>query len=157
MGEYMLLGTTLLKTALVTTVAAASFSFTPAQIQSGADYLNNLCGDTFCGGDFDYTVENISCEGTSCSIQTTVFSYYEDDNDTVSSIADLSEEERNSESLSVSADLGEGYNDYEEYSYPTFTATCKVEVKNSEDTDEEFYSAMVDSCVPSIESFVRNL
>jgi hypothetical protein len=42
------------------------------------DYLNDICGDTYCGGDNDYVVSGLVCDTEKCSIKVAVASYYGD-------------------------------------------------------------------------------
>ena len=44
-----------------------------------SEYLNYICMDTFCGGDFNWTSANISCNENSCTLQMDAMSWYDDE------------------------------------------------------------------------------
>lgn len=145
---------------LGTTIALASaVTFSTAELGTATDYLNNICGDTYCGGDLDYTVNQITCDEVNCNIDVNVFSLYEDDSKIISKISTLSLEQRNSTELSVSESLDYGFDEHDEYEYPIFNATCKIPKTNISkiDIEEEFYDVMTGMCAPSIEAFVSEL
>jgi len=54
------------------------------------DYLNDICGDTFCGGDIDYNISNFVCTSDSCTLDV-YGSYYfdEDDRGSFKNVCDL--------------------------------------------------------------------
>ena len=44
--------------------APAKTELTAEQSKEIVDYLDELCGDTFCEGEFDYDFESFTCEST---------------------------------------------------------------------------------------------
>ena len=64
---------------------------TKVEAQKIEDYLNDICGDTFCGGDVDYNISNFVCTKEACTLDVHGSYYYdEDDNGSFINKCDLS-------------------------------------------------------------------
>jgi hypothetical protein len=70
---------------LVITLAFVSFNtqakpfLNADEADKVAEYLDYICMDTYCGGDFNWTSPSISCDEESCTLEMNAMSWYDDE------------------------------------------------------------------------------
>ncbi|MFT6631314.1 MAG: hypothetical protein ACJAS4_001263 [Bacteriovoracaceae bacterium] len=70
---------------LIITIAFLSFNvqakpfLSLEQADKASEYLNYICMDTFCGGDYNWTSAQVSCDEESCTLQMNAMSWYDDE------------------------------------------------------------------------------
>ncbi|MFK8136811.1 MAG: hypothetical protein AB8E15_00495 [Bdellovibrionales bacterium] len=143
---------------------------TRAEQKASAEYLNDICGDTFCGGDIDWTSPKVTCSKKYCSLIITANSYEADT--PFFSLVDF-------EAADPKLKQGQGFkllyaNQFSDELYDDYGKTlgsvknvevvswCRLELKasvkelNSYDKIEAVYDATLD-CVDKIESAIYKI
>lgn len=82
--------TFLLLLTLTTTAFAQSDFLTPAQAQKVNTYMDNICPDTYCGGDISFYTHGLTCNGNSCTLELTGSGSSEFDNASIKTAANTS-------------------------------------------------------------------
>lgn len=137
---------------------------TKSEMSKISDYLDNICSDTYCGGDINWTSPKVVCGKSYCSVIIDAASYYSDEPFFTVDHFD-----------NASADLkkGQGYKllsaesfidewDEDENLNTKVTAWCRLDLPsnissmNYNDKEDAVYYANLD-CVDKIEAAIYGL
>lgn len=55
--------------ALMSTAFAQSNFMDKREVERTLDYLDSICGDTYCGGDIGFNPHDMSCSGGTCTVE----------------------------------------------------------------------------------------
>ncbi len=132
------------------------------EARSIAQYLDNICPDTYCGGDVIYYVSQMECVEDSCLLDLH-FESYEDyfSFDQLEKLDNFSNQTKNT-TVTVK-DITDIYSTCDSSTTKTpclqITThfTCQFnKVKRTEDLQDYFYTRLLDECLPSLEDIIYN-
>ncbi len=138
----------LLSLTLISSVSNAKI-LTDDQASNIQQYLDDICGDTFCEGDFNWSFGKPRCEGNQCSILLGAYDFIEND-------ALLNEQYRDSYKKALSQ-IDDLYIDYEEQNAiaTEFSKLCIFDASSIEEANmqekEDFIYEQVSQCIESME------
>lgn len=148
---------------VMTTSAFAQTNFLSVHEASRINkYMDEICPDTYCGGDISFYTQGITCNGDRCSIVITGSGKSDFDETSIESAlrktvvtAEYSNVTITFDELKASARDEEGYEGLE----TSFTCTMNklpMEMTDYNDKEELFYDFIVWGCVRELESTVYN-
>jgi hypothetical protein len=149
---------------LATSITANAEFLNKAEREQISDYLDNICPDTYCGGDINWTSPKVVCGKKYCSVIIEAASYYSDD-------PFFTEEYFNN--ASADTKKGQGYKlfkaetfvdewDDDQLNNTKVTAWCRLELPENistmsyQDKEDAVYYANLD-CVDKIEAGIYGL
>jgi hypothetical protein len=147
-------------------VSASSFAtnssvLTKSESNEIVNYLNNICPDTYCGGDYNYYPQDIQCDETSCTLTMRIQEYYQGDLSDVNTKLGESVTKNNYKVTMVDVSTQEAWSlDIEGEALVNaadfICVISKLQKSNQSlsDKTQTFYDYTVSNCVPMIESFL---
>lgn len=123
----------------------------PIQNRAVVKGLNNICGDTWCEGDYNWSFNQLKCNfaAKECSIEITL----------MESISDMSAKDKKAYLKRILAVPSVSYDKNEDTEYVTYTQTCPIlgvkKVSDIYNTKDDEYSELVydkvNNCVSTME------
>ena len=123
----------------------------PAQNRAVVQSLDNICGDTWCEGDYNWGFDKLKCNfaAKECSIELTLKEY----------ISDMTAKDKKAYLKRILALPSVGYDKNEDTEYVTYTQTCPIlgvtkvsDVYNSKDDEySELVYDKVTDCITTME------
>lgn len=128
-----------------------------------ANYLNNICGDTFCGGDFDFGNFYLKCTNEQCELNFGAAPYYGYINENKFRDATTKDKEFYLDDISGSLKGLESFKLYEDEKmgfglqceFTTLSKRDILEATNDDDLEELFYDKTIE-CVSSLSDLMYN-
>lgn len=147
--------------ALTSTTAFAQTNFlTESEAVKINDYLDDICPDTYCGGDIVFYTHGITCKGNSCTIEMSGQGYSEFDKAATSAAVGTSVVTSEYKDVVVNfEELEIGRDEEDEYDtlQASFSCTLKnlpMEMTDYDQKEEMFYDKLVWGCVRELEATV---
>ena len=148
--------------AMTTTAFAQTDFLTTSEASRINRYMDDICPDTYCGGDISFYTHGITCNGDSCSIKISGSGYSEFDEAAIEAAlgttkvtAEYSNVTITFDELKAIARDEDGYEGLE----TSFTCTMNklpMKMTDYDDKEELFYDFIVWGCIRELESTVYN-
>jgi hypothetical protein len=128
------------------------------------NYLDEICADTFCGGDINYFPRSFKCDESSCTLKMDAVEYYSNyfDMTKINNQVGQTITDKNYILTTQSTFLIESWDieAEEERMFNAISFSCQINglQKSNQDWDkkrEGFYEYIVSGCVPIIESLLK--
>lgn len=160
--KNLLLTSILVFTANAQSAFAQTDFLTEAQAAKVNRYMDDICPDTYCGGDISFYTQGLSCAGNTCTLELTGSGYSDFDNAAVASSANT--KKITSEYKNVAINFGameiSGV-DEDGFEGASFNFSCTMsdlpmDLKKYGDKEDLVYDLVVWGCIRELESIVYN-
>lgn len=161
MNKLILL--TILIAAAVTQSALAQTNFlTELEAVRADSYMDNICPDTYCGGDIAFYTQGLTCSGNSCTLELTGGGYSEFDNQAVAAAVNTSKVTKeyknvviNFGAMSVTGIDEDGF-EGANFAFSCTMNDLPMNMNNYREKQDLIYDLVVWGCIRELETTVYN-
>ena len=154
--------TLLILLTLSTSAFAQPDFLTPVQAEKVNSYMDDICPDTYCGGDIAFYTHGLTCNGNSCTLEVSGSGHSEFDNDAVEAAINTSKVTSEYQNVTVNfGTMSVGTVDGDGYESASFAFSCTMndlpmDIKNYREKEDLVYDLVVWGCIRELETTVYN-